>query len=308
MNAKNLEFISRYAFYNCTSLSSLYFPNIFSIEDHCFQNCSSLTSLVAPTLMGFGSSNVWNGSDTFSGCSNLITIDFPRVGWQGSVRHNSFLNCTKLTNVNLPLCTALGGPYIFKGCTSLPGLVLPSYGSNPWITGTGDAYGISTSWFEGDTSLEFLDIKNPYNIKDNAFKNCSNLSILIFRGDRIPALSNVNAFSGTPFASGGSGGTIYITEEMYSHLGDGSSLDYQNATNWSTVYGYGTITWEKIENSYYETHYGDGRLIADVSMLYPELLSLNGTWDYGANGTITVTNNNHITLNALKDYGGSGFL
>ena len=49
-----------------------------------------------------------------------------------------------------------------------------------------------------------------------------------------------------------SSGTIYIQKVLYDRLGDGASLDYKAATNWSTVDGYGTITWAKIESSAYE--------------------------------------------------------
>jgi hypothetical protein len=71
-------------------------------------------------------------------------------------------------------------------------------------------------------------------------------------------MSNANAFSNSHFKSGGTGGTIYIPKVLYDHLGDNSSLDYKKATNWTTVNGYGTITWEKIEGSIYETQYADG--------------------------------------------------
>ena len=75
------------------------------------------------------------------------------------------------------------------------------------------------------------------------------------------SLYNLAAFTGTPFASGGTGGTIYIPKSLYDHLDDGTSSDYKAATNWSTIDGYGTITWAKIEGTYYETHYADGTLI-----------------------------------------------
>ena len=74
-------------------------------------------------------------------------------------------------------------------------------------------------------------------------------------------MSHTQALAGTAFDSSGAGGDIYIPEVMYNHLGDGSSLDYKAASNWSTYEGYGKITWKKIEGSYYETHYGDDRLI-----------------------------------------------
>ena len=90
----------------------------------------------------------------------------------------------------------------------------------------------------------------------------SNFNTLILRkSDGITAAGNSNILNNTKFASGGAGGTIYIPKALYDHLGDGTSLDYKAATNWSTINGYGTITWAQIEGSQYETHYADGTVI-----------------------------------------------
>ena len=100
-------------------------------------------------------------------------------------------------------------------------------------------------------------------IDQNTFTNDTVLKTLVLRqSSHIPPLLNVNAFNGTPFASGGSGGDIYIPKSLYDHLGDGTTLDYKAATNWATVDGYGTITWHSIEGGYYETHYADGTVIS----------------------------------------------
>ena len=105
-------------------------------------------------------------------------------------------------------------------------------------------------------------ISNNGGVRSAEFLNCSVLNILVLRYSAgVVALQNVNAFNGTPFANGGTGGTIYIPKSLYDHLGDGTSSDYKAASNWSTVNGYGTITWAKIEGSYYETHYADGTAI-----------------------------------------------
>ena len=91
----------------------------------------------------------------------------------------------------------------------------------------------------------------------NTFSGCSALTTLVLRGGK-KSLQNINAFNNTPFKSGGTGGTIYIPKALYDHLGDGTSNDYKATTNWSTINGYGTITWAKIEGSVYETQYVDG--------------------------------------------------
>lgn len=95
-------------------------------------------------------------------------------------------------------------------------------------------------------------------IAAGAFSGASKLKTLVLRRASVVTLASYLVFSYTPFANGGSGGTIYIPKSLYDHLGDGTADDYQAAANWSTVYGYGTITWAQIEGSIYETQYADG--------------------------------------------------
>ena len=95
-------------------------------------------------------------------------------------------------------------------------------------------------------------------ISGMCFANDPALTTLILRHSAIISLQNIDAFISTPFASGGTGGTIYIPKSLYDHLGDGTSSDYKAASIWSTMDGYGTITWAKIEGSIYETQYADG--------------------------------------------------
>ena len=90
------------------------------------------------------------------------------------------------------------------------------------------------------------------------FEGDYKFNLLILRSTTRWPLGNISAFDKTPFASDGSGGTIYIPKTLYDHLGDGTALDYKAATNWSTINGYGTITWAHIEGSVYETQYADG--------------------------------------------------
>ena len=76
---------------------------------------------------------------------------------------------------------------------------------------------------------------------------------MILRRSSAVSLNNVGAFTGTPFDSGGVGGEIYVPSSLIS--------TYQSATNWSTIDGYGTITWKAIEGSQYENYYADGTTI-----------------------------------------------
>lgn len=65
-----------------------------------------------------------------------------------------------------------------------------------------------------------------------AFANNSNLTSLTLPSETLVPLANTNAFTGTPFASGNAGGTLYVPSSLIA--------SYQAATNWSTILGYST--------------------------------------------------------------------
>ena len=156
------------------------------------------------------------GEYVCGGCKNLVTaFIMAKVGGSSVVR-----NCTELTTLiyNAP------GNYsnVATGCTKL---AVADMGVN----------------------ISYLGVQY--------FSGCQNLKTLILRSTlRLTAIGQINAFSDTPFGSGGTGGTIYIPKELYDHLGDGTSKDYKAATNWSTLDGYGTITWKSIESTHTDPH------------------------------------------------------
>ena len=114
--------------------------------------------------------------------------------------------------------------------------------------------------YSGNLQLEKVDFTAPGSggITNRCFDGADQLSVLILRSQEIYPLRNIAAFSNSSVYTGGAGGTIYIPKALYDHLGDGTALDYKAATNWSTINGYGTITWAKIEGSIYENAYADG--------------------------------------------------
>ena len=134
------------------------------------------------------------------------------------------------------------GQNTFRGSTYLTSARFPALSS----------YHSTAYMFYGCSRLAVIDF-GTCNLKVNTFTNCSALKTLVLRkSSAIQTCASTAVFSGTPFASGGSGGTIYIPKALYDHLGDGTSLDYKAASNWSTYDGYGTITWAKLEGSAYE--------------------------------------------------------
>ena len=115
-----------------------------------------------------------------------------------------------------------------------------------------------TATFLYCTNLIAIDILGGGTVGVDFIRFASKCDTIILRNSSLTSLTNYNVFRGSRYASGGAGGTIYIPKSLYDHLGDGTSLDYKAATNWSTVEGYGTITWAQIEGSIYETQYADG--------------------------------------------------
>lgn len=190
------------------------------------------------------------GANAFYNFKTLVSCKLPNIE---SVESSAFYGCTALETFE-----AFSHPKInigaFQNCSKL---------RSPIVDGVMHNY--DGNEFNGCALLPAVDLKTGL-FRGNSFYNCSSLHTLIIREtDRasgVPILSNINVFNGTPFASGGSGGTIYISKSAYDHLGDGTTSDYKAATNWSTLDGYGTVTWATIEGSYYETHYADGTPIA----------------------------------------------
>lgn len=160
-------------------------------------------------------------------------------------------SCSNLTEFHAPKAVKLGTSSL-QDCKKLTVVVFPVWDSN------------DSSSFYGCSQLATVDRGGAGTISGTyTFRACTALKTLILRSTTIVALGGTGAFMQTgTFSQGGSGGTIYIPQSLYDHLGDGGSSDYKAATNWSTVDGYGTITWAKIEGSYYETHYADGTAIS----------------------------------------------
>lgn len=102
----------------------------------------------------------------------------------------------------------------------------------------------ATNAFRQCSALELFDAPCG-SLQSTCFGNCAALKTLVLRrADNICSLSNVNALTSTPFATGGTGGTVYVPADLVAA--------YQVATNWSTLYEAGTCNFVAIEGSEYE--------------------------------------------------------
>lgn len=94
--------------------------------------------------------------------------------------------------------------------------------------------------------LEVCDIGKAKSIAANTFANCYKLQTLIMRRTgSVTTLANVSAFLNTPLR-----GRNSLTANIYvpSALID----SYKAASVWTTINGYGYVTWNAIEGSPYE--------------------------------------------------------
>lgn len=90
--------IGENAFNNCTSLTSVDFPNVTSIGENAFNECYGLKTVRFPNVTKIASSG-------FSDCRTLTTVDLPNVT---SIGATSFLYCECLTTLVIrseTLCT-----------------------------------------------------------------------------------------------------------------------------------------------------------------------------------------------------------
>ena len=167
-------------------------------------------------------------NDAFSGCKKLKHINFPKVT---SIKDSAFYNCSNLEDVNVPNVTALTGNRVFSGCSKLESICFPKPLASTFYT------------FSKCTNLKIVDFSCRY-IGTETFKNCTSLKTIINRCESCATLSSISNFSSTPFAEGGTGGTVYVPQALIE--------EHQNATNWSTLYAAGTCNFVAIEGSEYE--------------------------------------------------------
>ena len=149
------------------------------------------------------------GEYAFYYCKILTTANFPAAT---SIGGNSFYSCNSLTTVDFPVATSIGSN-AFQNCAKLTTANFPAVTS------------IIINAFRGCSSLTTVDFPVATSIGSYAFRDCSSLTTLILRNpDVVCTLSNTNAFTSTPIASGT--GYIYVPSALVD--------SYKAETNWST--------------------------------------------------------------------------
>ena len=154
------ESIGDYAFYDCSSLTSITIPNsVTSIGKRAFYDCSSLTSITIPNSV------TSIGDYAFYDCSSLTSITIGNS--VTSIGSYAFSSCRSLTSITIPDSVTSIGSYAFSSCRSLNNV----YFYNNIQNNTSDDYigryaflgnaSTVTYWVKDSTSLN--NIQTIYN-------------------------------------------------------------------------------------------------------------------------------------------------
>ena len=109
--------IGEWAFYDCSSLTSITIPEgVTSIGEYAFYDCSSLTSITIPE----GVPSI--GYRAFEGCRSLTSITIPESVTE--IGEDAFHGCSSLTSITIPESVTEIGNYAFEGCTSLKEVII----------------------------------------------------------------------------------------------------------------------------------------------------------------------------------------
>lgn len=219
VNFPNLIAVGNTAFKNCSNLERVSFPHATSVGTQGFRNCVKLKSIDMPNITSLG-------NYSFSWCSALESISFPLLT-ETSAGGCAFSSCISLKNIDLPLLSTIyDGDFSNIGAEQI---CLPSLSTH------------NRRAFQDCSNLKIVDFPICGNIPAYDFLRSPMLNTVILRKtDTICTLENANAFNTTPFANGGSGGVVLVPSALVE--------TYKTATNWSTLYGYGTCTFLALED------------------------------------------------------------
>lgn len=144
-----------------------------------------------------------------------------------TVGSTMFYYNSTLTSIELPNVTTINHS-AFRDATKAEKIYIPKVAV---LTQSSLRNTKALTWFDS-THLEAI---SNYALQSSAIK------ILILRNaEKVCSMSEVAAFNGTVFASGNTGGVLLIPSALVE--------SYQTATNWATLYAYGTNRFLALED------------------------------------------------------------
>ena len=235
-----LTSIRSYGLAYMTALTSASFPNVQSINSYAFYNDANI---------------IWNewpfpkaktiGNYAFRYCYGM-TGEMVLPSTVTSIGQYSFASCKNITKFTAPGAITTFGTYTFTGASAdhkmtVQEIHLPNLGTSIALNLN---FGSATA-ANACQQLKVVDIGKAKSIAANTFANCYKLDTLIMRRTSVTTCANVSAFLNTPLRGYSSRtANIYVPENLID--------SYKAASVWTTINGYGYVTWNKLEGSIYE--------------------------------------------------------
>lgn len=243
-------------------ITSVSDPDLTSIRSYGLAYMTALTSASFPELQTINSYSfyddyniIWNGwpfpkaktigNYAFRYCYGL-TGDVVLPSTVTSIGQYSFASCKNMTKFTATGSITTLGTYTFVGASADHKMTMTE--CHMPNLGTGIALNLnwgSTTAANACQQLAVCDIGKAKSIAANTFENCYKLQTLIMRRTSVTTCANVSAFLNTPLRGYSSRtAEIYVPESLID--------SYKAASVWTTINGYGYVTWKKLEGSIYE--------------------------------------------------------
>lgn len=235
-----LTSIRSYGLANMSALTSVSFPNLQTINTYAFYNDANLV------MDGWQFPKAKSiGNYAFRYCYGL-TGEVTLPSTVTSIGQYSFASCKNITKFTAEGAITTFGTYTFVGASAdhkmtVTEIHLPNLGTSIALNlNFGSATAANACQY-----LELVDIGKAKSIAANTFANCYKLQTLIMRRTSVTTCANVSAFLNTPLR-----GRNSLTAEIY--VPEALIDSYKAASVWTTIDGYGYVTWKALEGSIYE--------------------------------------------------------
>ena len=237
-NITNTTKINSYAFYNCSSLTSVTIGNsVTSIGGYAFEYCRSLTSVTIGysvtsignyafsccsllTSVTIGNSVTSIGSYAFYNCSSLTSVT---KGYRvKSIGDRAFYNCSSLTSIEIPNSVTSIGWYAFYNCSSLTSVTIGD--SVTSIGGYAFAY---------CSSLTSVTIGNSVTrIDEYTFSCCSLLTSIVIPNSVTSIVGHAFAYCSSLTSVTIGNGVTNICSYAFYDCSSLTSVTFRDTTTW----------------------------------------------------------------------------
>ena len=164
----------------------------------------------------------------FDMAENLSSVNIPKAK---TIGNRAFASTKILTEANFPEVGTIG-QRVFNSCRSLVNVNIPN------------ATRLNQAAFCDCRELTTIDLPKVTYMEHYVFQACGKLEVIILRSETLCSLQGITVLQDTPFASGGTGGTVYVPSSLME--------SYKTATNWSALFTAGSCNFVAIEGSEYE--------------------------------------------------------